>query len=400
MVVESKWRFLWDRKTVVSILFLFALVASLQSLTQPKKTWEEGGKEYNRYNNYTIFERSFHHLKNQEDLYILFPEEQWDLYKYSPTFSVFFGVFAVFPDSIGLTLWNLLNCLIVVLGVYYLPKITEKQKGLILLLSIFEMLTSLQNSQSNGLMAGLLLLAFGLLERKHIFWATLLLVFSVYIKLFGLVGFALFLFYPQKIKFILYSLFWAVILFLLPLLFVDIHQYTFLFKSWGNMLSNDHSASYGLSVMGWLNAWFGWAGNKLFIVGIGVLLFLVPLVRFKQYANPNFRLLMLVSILLWTVIFNHKAESPTFIIAFSGAAIWFFSANKSPINLVLFVMAFIFTTISPTDLFPKVVRNELIEPFQLKVFPCILIWFKVLYDLLLLGREKNLLLLNEKKTNR
>lgn len=400
MVVESKWRFLWDRKTVVSILFLFALVASLQSLTQPKKTWEEGGKEYNRYNNYTIFERSFHHLKNQEDLYILFPEEQWDLYKYSPTFSVFFGVFAVFPDSIGLTLWNLLNCLIVVLGVYYLPKITEKQKGLILLLSIFEMLTSLQNSQSNGLMAGLLLLAFGLLERKHIFWATLLLVFSVYIKLFGLVGFALFLFYTQKIKFILYSLFWAVILFLLPLLFVDIHQYTFLFKSWGNMLSNDHSASYGLSVMGWLNAWFGWAGNKLFIVGIGVLLFLVPLVRFKQYANPNFRLLMLVSILLWTVIFNHKAESPTFIIAFSGAAIWFFSANKSPINLVLFVMAFIFTTISPTDLFPKVVRNELIEPFQLKVFPCILIWFKVLYDLLLLGREKNLLLLNEKKTNR
>jgi hypothetical protein len=388
MVIESKWRFLWNRKTVVSILFLFALVASIQSLVQPKKTWEEGGREYNRYNNYTIFERSFHHLKNQEDLYILFPEEQWDLYKYSPTFSVFFGVFAVFPDSIGLTLWNLLNCLIVVLGIYYLPKITEKQKGLILLLSIFEMLTSLQNSQSNGLMAGLLLLAFGLLERKHIFWATLLLVFSVYIKLFGLVGFALFLFYPQKIKFILYSLFWAVILFLLPLLFVDIYQYTFLFKSWGNMLSNDHSASYGLSVMGWLNAWFGWAGNKLFVVGLGVLLFLVPLFRFKQYANSHFRLLMLVSILLWTVIFNHKAESPTFIIAFSGVAIWFFSGNKSPLNVILFAMAFIFTTISPTDLFPKIVRNEFIEPFQLKVFPCILIWIKVLYDLMFIGRIK------------
>jgi hypothetical protein len=388
MVVESKWRFLWNRKTVVSILFLFALVASFQSLVQPKKTWEEGGKEYNRYNNYTIFERSFHHLKNQEDLYILFPEEQWDLYKYSPTFSVFFGVFAVFPDALGLTLWNLLNCLIVVVGIYYLPKFTEKQKGLILLFSIFEMLTSLQNSQSNGLMAGLLILAFGLLERKHIFWAALLLVFSVYIKLFGLVGFALFLFYPQKIKFILYSLFWAVVLFLLPLLFVDIHQYTFLFKSWGNMLSNDHSASYGLSVMGWLNAWFGWAGNKLFVVGLGVLLFLIPLLRFKQYANPHFRLLMLVSILLWTVIFNHKAESPTFIIAFSGAAIWFFSGNKSPLNLILFAMAFIFTTISPTDLFPKVVRNEFIEPFQLKVFPCILIWFKVLYDLLFIERDR------------
>jgi hypothetical protein len=97
---------------------------------------------------------------------------------------------------------------------------------------------------------------------------------------------------------------------------------------------------------------------------------------------------MLVSILLWTVIFNHKAESPTFIIAFSGAAIWFFSGNKSPLNLILFAMAFIFTTISPTDLFPKVVRNEFIEPFQLKVFPCILIWFKVLYDLLFIERDR------------
>ena len=47
-----------------------------------------------------------------------------------------------------------------------------------------------------------------------------------------------------------------------------------------------------------------------------------------------------------------------------------------------------FTTISPTDLFPKVVRNEFIEPFQLKVFPCILIWFKVLYDLLFIERDR------------
>ena len=374
----------------MGLLFIFALIASLQSLLQPKKTWIEGGKEYNRYNNYTIFERSFHHLKNQEDLYVLYPEEQWDLYKYSPTFSVFFGFFAVLPDGIGLTLWNLLNCCIVVVGIYYLPKITEKQKGLILLVCVFEMLTSLQNAQSNGLMAGLLILAFGLLERKQVFWATLLIVFSVYIKLFGLVGFALFLFYPQKLKFILYSIFWTAIFFLLPLLFVDVQQYTFLFKSWGNMLANDHSASYGLSVMGWLNAWFGWAGNKMIIVGLGVLLFLVPIARIKQYDNAHFRLLMLVSILLWTVIFNHKAESPTFIIAFAGISIWFFASNQSRINMILFVLAFVFTTLSPTDLFPRFLRNDYVEPFQLKVLPCILVWIKVLYDMMVMERPVSL----------
>lgn len=387
MTAESKWSFLWSKKTVMGLLFTFTLFASLQSFFQPHKARLEGGKEYNRYNNYTIFERSFHHLKNQEDLYVLYPEEQWDLYKYSPTFSVFFGIFAMFPDVVGLILWNLLNCFLVILAVYYLPKIPEKHKSLLLIFCVFEMLTTLQNSQSNGLMAGLLVLAFGLLERKHIFWATLCIVFSVYIKLFGIVGFALFLFYPQKLRFILYSAFWATVLFLLPLLFVDVEQYTFLFKSWGKMLANDHSASYGMSVMGWLNAWFGWAGNKMLIVGIGAILFLVPFLRVKQYSNFQFRLLMLVSILLWTVIFNHKAESPTFIIAFAGIAIWFFSSERSKINITLFALAFVLTTLSPTDLFPRFLRNEFVEPYQLKVFPCILIWFKVLYEMMVLNRS-------------
>lgn len=387
MTAESKWSFLWSKKTVMGLLFIFTLFASLQSFFQPHKARLEGGKEYNRYNNYTIFERSFHHLKNQEDLYVLYPEEQWDLYKYSPTFSVFFGFFAMFPDVVGLILWNLLNCFLVVLAVYYLPKIPEKHKSLLLIFCVFEMLTTLQNSQSNGLMAGLLILAFGLLERKHIFWATLCIVFSVYIKLFGIVGFALFLLYPQKLKFILYTSFWAIVLFTLPVLFVDVEQYTFLFKSWGNMLANDHSASYGMSVMGWLNTWFGWAGNKMFIVGIGAILFLVPFLRVKQYANFQFRLLILISILIWTVIFNHKAESPTFIIAFVGVAIWFFSSERSKTNIILFALAFILTTLSPTDLFPRFLRDEFVEPYQLKVFPCILIWFKVLYDMMVLNRS-------------
>lgn len=58
-----------------------------------KKTYQEGGIEYNRYNNYTIFEKSFHHLKNNQDLYVLYPQEHFDLYKYTPTFSVFFWIF-------------------------------------------------------------------------------------------------------------------------------------------------------------------------------------------------------------------------------------------------------------------------------------------------------------------
>ena len=128
----------------------------------------------------------------------------------------------------------------------------------------------------------------------------------------------------------------------------------------------------------------------MIIVGLGVLLFLVPIARIKQYDNAHFRLLMLVSILLWTVIFNHEAESPTFRFAFAGISIWFFASNQSRINMILFVLAFVFTTLSPTDLFPRFLQNDYVEPFQLKVLPCILVWIKVLYDMMVMERPVSL----------
>ena len=51
-----------NSKTVILIFILFAIAASIQSLNGTK-VYEEGGAAYNRYNNYTIFENSYYHLK-------------------------------------------------------------------------------------------------------------------------------------------------------------------------------------------------------------------------------------------------------------------------------------------------------------------------------------------------
>ena len=238
-----------NKRIILAIYILFALAASIQSLNGTK-TYYDGGIAYNKYNNYTIFEKSFEHLKNHQDLYVLYPEEHWDLYKYSPSFAVFFSVFHVLPDWLGLCLWNLLNAIMLLLAIYYLPKLSSYQKGLVLIIVLIELMTSMQNEQSNALIAGLIVMAFGLAEKNKSFWATLCIVFSVFIKLFGIVGFALFLFYPKKWKAALYALFWTSVIFVLPLLFIDFEQYTKLLSSYFNMLTNDHDTSYGYSVMG------------------------------------------------------------------------------------------------------------------------------------------------------
>jgi len=369
-------------KIIVIIFVLFALVASFQALLSGTRTYQKNGIEYNKYNNYTIFEKSFEHLKEGKDLYVLYPDEHWDLFKYSPTFAAFFGLFAITPDWLGLNLWNLLNALLLVGSVYYLPKLSNYRKGLILILLSIELMTSLQNAQSNGLIAGLFLLAFALLEREKYSIATLLIVFSVFVKLFGIVGFVLFLFYPKKWKLVLYTTFWSVLLFVIPLFFINYSQYKLLIFSFGNLLFNDHTASHGLSVMGLLSSWFGVELNKIYIVLAGVIVFLIPFVKIKEYKNYTFRLLALSSLLIWVVIFNHKAESPTYVIAITGAAIWFVISEKNKLNIALFALAFLLTSLSPTDIFPRFIRNEYIKPFTLKALPCILIWFKIIYDMI------------------
>jgi len=371
-----------NRKIIVIIFVLFALVASFQALLSGTRTYQKNGIEYNKYNNYTIFEKSFSHLKENKDLYVLYPEEHWDLFKYSPTFAVFFGIFAISPDWLGLNLWNLLNALILVGSVYYLPKLSNYQKGLILILLLIELMTSIQNAQSNALMAGLLIFSFGLLEKDKYSIATLLIVFSVFVKLFGIVGFVLFLFYPKKWKLVLYSILWSVLLFVIPLFFIDYSQYKLLFSSFGNLLFSDHTASHGLSVMGLLSSWFGVELNKMYIVLAGVIVFLIPFVKIKEFKNYTFRLLALSSVLIWVVIFNHKAESPTYVIAITGAAIWFVISEKNKLNIALFALAFLLTSLSPTDIFPRFIRNEYIKPFTLKALPCIIIWFKIIYDMI------------------
>jgi hypothetical protein len=376
-----------NKRNIVIIYILFALAASLQSLVSGK-TFHEGGMDYNRYNNYIIFERSFHHLINNQDLYILYPNEHWDLYKYTPAFSVFFGLFAMFPDWIGLNLWNLLNALILLFAIYYLPRLDIMEKGLILMIVLIELMTSMQNSQSNGLIAGLLVLSFGLLENKKYLFATLCIIFSACIKIFGIVGLALFLFYPKKWKLSLYTFLWTIVLFIVPLVFVDINQYLKLIQSYLAMLNNDHTISYGYSVMGWLNSWFDIELNKNTIVLVGSVVFLIPFSRFNQYKNYTFKYLALTSILIWIVIFNHKAESPTFIIAMTGVALWFISCEKSIFNIVLFSCAFILTTLSPTDIFPRFLREEYVIPFTLKAFPCIIVWTKIIYDMIVLKKDK------------
>jgi len=377
----------WMRKqnmltVVFYLIVLLALAASIQHLLLEPKQIAGSEQKYTAYNNYIIFKNSFFHLLDHKDLYTLYLSEQWDLYKYSPAFAVFFGLFAYMPDAAGLICWNLLNALVFFFAIKALPAPDNKKKSLIILFCFIELLGSLQYSQSNALMAGLIIFAFVFAERSQLFLSVLFVMLSVFIKIYGVVGFAIYLFYPQKIKAALYAVFWLVLLAILPLAVAGFDNLLFQYKSWFAMMSEDHSASLGLSVTGIIQAWFNTNISKDIVAASGVLLFCLPLLRFGCYKSLTFRMLLLSSVPIWMVIFNHKAESPTFIIAVCGVALWYFAQPANKLNLALLLLCLLFTTFSVTDLFPPYVRENFVKPYLIKAVMPVIIWFKLLYDML------------------
>jgi hypothetical protein len=367
---------------VVALWLLLSLGAAVQQISLGITQDPDNDKFYTKYNNYIIFQQSHHHLFEGKNLYVGYEDEHRDLFKYSPTFALLFGFFSYFPVGPGLVLWNLLNAMLLLLAVVLLPKPGLKVKAAMLLFLTVELVTSIQNSQSNALIAALIILTFVMLERKRYLLAALCLMIAVFIKPFALVGLALYLLYPGKLKLAAFTLFWFLVLLAAPLLFVSLSYLQFQYQSWFTLLQHDHSASYGLSVMGVMHNWFGIHVDKVIVLTVAAILFMLPFIRIGRYGDYLFRVAILCSILIWVVIFNHMAESPTFIIAMSGVAIWFFSQPFSRVNLVLAVSAFVLTSLSPTDIFPESFRDGFFVPWCIKVVPCILIWGKIIYDLL------------------
>jgi hypothetical membrane protein len=162
------------------------------------------------------------------------------------------------------------------------------------------------------------------------------------------------------------------------------------YKDWYLSLSdkNIHNAfsdMQDISVMGMIRRIFNNPNlSNLPIILPGMLLFALSYLRIKSFKNVNYQLLILASTLLFTVIFSTGSESPTYIIAFMGVAIWYMNLNR-PVNsfeIFLLIFALVITSLSPSDLFPKFINRTYIKPYALKALPCFVIWLKIIYETL------------------
>lgn len=344
-------------------------------------------------NNYLIYKGVFQHTLQQQHLYLQYPTEYDDANHYGPLFSIIIAPFALLNNYLGCFLWCIANAATLFVAIKYLP-LTSYQKNVMLLITAVEMMTSTHSVQFNPMLTSWILLAFILVEKELDIWATLFIVAGFYIKLYGIVGLAFFFFSKHKIKFIGSFIFWLVILFCLPMV---ISSPAFIIQSYQdwyhslvakNVQNTDSSIAMNLqdlSVLGMVRRIFKIENLHNYIITIpAAIMLLLPYIRVSQYRQVYFRLSYLSLLLISVVIFSTSAESPTYVIAVTGVAIWFVVQSLPTAKWVYLLLAFaiVVTTFSVTDVFPHSVRVNFFIAYALKALPCFCVWLVLLYQLL------------------
>jgi len=340
------------------------------------------------HNNYFVYKYNFLNVIHQHNLYALQPEHYFDLNHYGPIFSLIIAPFALLPDGAGVILWVMFNAWILLKAIQLLP-VKENQWLLILLLCAHELMTSAANVQINPLIAALILFSYIFIISKNDFWAALTITLGLFIKLYGVVGLAFFFFSDNKLKLIGSMFFWAVILFVLPMLISSPSFIIQTYQDWYTDLihkngTNIISTREDVSVMGMIRKMIFHNISNIAVLIPAVILFALSYIRTNYFTNLNYQLLIVASTLIFPVIFSTGSESPTYIIAFTGVAIWFINAEKplSAFDISLMIFAFLLTSLSPSDLFPRYLRQTFIEPYALKALPCFIIWINIISETL------------------
>lgn len=345
-----------------------------------------------KHNNFIIFRQSFFHLRQGVNLHLPYPAEYADIFLYHPAFSVLFSPFSMLPVFPGLTLWLIGCALLVFYAIKALP-ISQEQKVFFWWFILVELVTALHGQQTNPVIAALGLLTFTFLEKKDVRWASLFPVLAFCIKGYGVIFAALFIFYPKRGQYIAYSLLWLLVLTMLPLPVTGVDHFVQVYNDWLVCLVDDHKVNYGFSIMGLIKVWwepFTEAGvNYVQYVGVGLFILTWLWNLSVALQSETRRFLLLGYAFLWVIMFNHAAESPTYIIAIQGVAI-FYIVNKyrmAPWATVLIWSVFLFSMMVPTDIYPLAWRRDFLQPYLIKVIPCFIVWSVLQIQLLVHGRE-------------
>ena len=343
---------------------------------------------HGRENNFLIFRYVYWHVIGRLPLYEQYPQEYFDMNHYGPTFSLVIAPFAIPPVWLGMLLW----LVALTLGLYVAIRhslFTRWQQVFIFWFCAHELLNAVQMQQFNIAIATIIVASYYLIRRERDFWAACLIMIGTFVKLYGIVGLAFFFFSRHKGRLVASCAFWALVLFVAPMLISSPEYILTQYQEWFACLVGKNTENYfatyqNISLIGMVRKISGSSAySDLWLMIPGLVAFLLPYLRVSQYKHEAFRQTLLASVLMFLILFSTGSENSTYIIAVVGVAIWYTAApwKRGWPDVVLMVYVFFFCTMAHSDLMPKFIREECIKPYSLKALPVVLVWFRLCYEM-------------------
>ncbi len=358
---------------------IFAIYLIIGAVTALQKYFGDS------YNNFKIFRLSFPHLANRQNLHLEYPENYYDIFLYHPSFAVLFAPFSYMPLVLSMVLFNMLSTFLIYKAVETTP-LSIKAKIFIWWFVLVELITALQNMQTNPAIAAIIVLAFNYLEKRQLFKGVFIAALGFFIKGYGGIAAASILlfkkdFWKNSAIYIASFLFLSI----LPAFIIGFNDLPRVYNDWFTCLSEDHKVNLGVSLIGMIHGFGGTFIPPIYIqlAGVICLLLFLLFIFIKKTDILQARLLTLSYLLMWVILFNHAAESNTHIISIMGVAIWYVVVPRSRFTLGLLVFAFFLCELSPSDVFPRFIRTNYVQPYALKALPILLIWLRLHWDILM-----------------
>lgn len=354
MSLNQFTRRLWKQRgsTDVHIRVLWLLHLSMTFIT-----WLQLGILRQRTNNnFSIFKSSYTHLVHHQSLYAAFPNEYYDLFQYHPVFAVLFAPIALLPAPIDLFIWLFGSTIAFLWAITHIG-LDKRWVVWMMLLSVFEFSKNVLHVQTNILIATGMMATFIFFERHEPTKAVLMPVYNFCIKGFGAITGLLAVLYPKSGRSIVQGISFTFLISLTPLLFISPTELAKQYTDWFDLLRGD-VISESFSLIGFLTHTMGFSTKiEPFLMGFGVLLLLSYWLM--MWLNRNIltserRAYFLSFLLLWVVVFNRAAESPTYLMASTGLLIWFFYHKQyetaTKLMTVFFILCFYWVAVVSSDL--------------------------------------------------
>lgn len=370
-IISAVLSFFSDSKKVFWFGFVIAIVATSLELLR------------GRAENYHVFADATNYFLSGISPYTHeFKQELTRPFLYTPVFTILFAPIASLPDIIGGYIWNLTNYTLLFFSVMTLPEkiVVPKLKIFLYLLLLLEQ--SIFPFQYNIVVCYIFLFAFTLLEKDKPVWAVLLIMISATTKIYGVFELALLFCYKNTLRNFGYAILFGSILLLSPAIKTGIDGLLPAYQGWWTILSEHNTNEVYVSLIHLpLIRWWMVPHSGLVQFGSLAVLACIFFATYKRWNEFEFRCKMLGILLGWILLFSDASEHHTYIIAFSGFMLFYYTKQKhTTLDEILYWGNLVIFGIMPIDILcPVPVHKFVHSTLWLDVLFFTFTWLYMIY---------------------